>query len=563
MRNNLAIAALIFLCLEIWRPCFFLTDDNLTGAYPVLMEMGNHLLSGRSPFVSDYLFGGHYNLLRDLSFFSWHPVYMLSSLLARTPFHFWMIEVDAFVMIMLGTAGFVSLADYLRKEISLKSSDGWLTFYCQSFSYSMIAIATGASWLTFLGNQSAMPWLALGILQKTWRRSVGLVTLFSLHEFLGGHPSPTVSTTLFFTLFAVGVSISRGSIRPLVWWAVGLGAALLILMPFLFPVLNGFVATTRSQGVDIWDMQSNGFSLGLFPTSLFFGMAYWIIHPPDHPHITYLLAMGSCAAAWCVIPACNSRAPWRSLQIVSLVLMIFGIFIACRPSWMAQIMAQLPLLKSMRWPFRELLQFQFFFHLFLLVRPSESTGEFRRQVAVFSTGIFIIPMLLNVVPPTFYAMPWGREFLFSGDFDRYWDHVRPLLKPTDRVAVLVPYKLYVDNDFERPSGLLGANNFSILARIVNVSGYSHTAPQDQLYVKTPPLFPNGAYEITQKADLLNERPDLKFITLESLVPLKITLSSRNGPTIDLVPYIPNSDRLQLALPAYRQERSRPVPSLER
>jgi hypothetical protein len=539
LRNNLAIAALIFICLEIWRPCFFLTDDNLTGGYPFFVEMGNHLLSGKSPFISDYLFGGHYNLLRDLTFFSWHPVYMAVSLLAGTPFHFLMIEIDAFVMIMLGAAGFVSLADYLRREMSLKSSDGWLTFYCQSFSYSMIVIATGASWLTFLGNQSAMPWLALGILQKTWYRGIGLVALFSLHEILGGHPSPTVATTLFFTLFAVGVSISQRSVRPLFLWTIGSGAALLVLFPLLFPVLNGFLATARSQGVDIWDMQSNRISFLLFPTSLFFGMALWIIHPPDHPHVTYMLALGSCAAAWCVVPAFTSRAPWRGLQIVSLIMMIFGVFIVCRPSWMAQVMVHLPLLKSMRWPFRELLQFQFFFHLFLLVRSSESTKKFQRRLAFFSMGLFVVPMLLNLRPPTLNAMPRSRELLFSGDLDRYWDRVRPLLKPTDRVAVLIPYELYVNNDIERPNGLLASNNFSILARVANVSGYSHTAPEDQLYVKTKPLFPNGAYDITQKADLLNERPDLKFITLESLMPLKITLSSKDGPTIDLMPYIPH------------------------
>ncbi len=35
-----------------------------------------------------------------------------------------------------------------------------------------------------------------------------------------------------------------------------------------------------------------------------------------------------------------------------------------------------------------------------------------------------------------------------------------------------------------------------------------------------------------------ERPDLKFITLEGLHPVRITLSSRDGPTIDLTPFIP-------------------------
>jgi hypothetical protein len=38
---------------------------------------------------------------------------------------------------------------------------------------------------------------------------------------------------------------------------------------------------------------------------------------------------------------------------------------------------------------------------------------------------------------------------------------------------------------------------------------------------------------------LAEHPDLKFITLESLQPLRITLSSGTGPAIDLTPFVPH------------------------
>jgi hypothetical protein len=134
--------------LELWRPCFFLTDDNLDGGFPVFTEMGRRLLHGQSPFITEYLFGGHYNLLRDPTFFIWHPVYFLASLLTGTPFHFLVIDVPAFVFFMLATAGFVNLAWYLRGELSLQLSDGWIMFYTMSFTYSVIILALGASWLT-------------------------------------------------------------------------------------------------------------------------------------------------------------------------------------------------------------------------------------------------------------------------------------------------------------------------------------------------------------------------------------------------------------------------------
>ena len=85
----------IFAVLELWRPLFFLTDDNLDGGYPFFTEIGHHLLNGQSPFISDHLFGGHYDLLRDPTYFAWHPIYLLVSLLAGTPLHLGIIDAAA------------------------------------------------------------------------------------------------------------------------------------------------------------------------------------------------------------------------------------------------------------------------------------------------------------------------------------------------------------------------------------------------------------------------------------------------------------------------------------
>ncbi len=150
----------------------------------------------------------------------------------------------------------------------------------------------------------------------------------------------------------------------------------------------------------------------------------------------------------------------------------------------------------------------------------------------------VLPMILYVIPPTLNEMPLGRKLIFSGEFDRYWDEVRPLLKPTDRIAVMIPYDVYMNDNFEKPNGMMATFNYSMLARVINASGYSHTAPEDQLYTRTVPYYPNGAYDPRQKAALLQERPDLKFITLESLHPVRITLSSGDGATIDLTPHVP-------------------------
>jgi hypothetical protein len=549
LRTTLPASALIFALLEFWRPYFFLTDDNLDGSFPFFTEVGWHLLSGQSPFTSDHLFGGHYNCLRDPSCFAWHPLFLATSLLAGTPFHNAIIDVDAFVFYMLTTAGFVTLAHYLRAEMSLTVSDGWIRFYALSFTYTMIALTTGASWITFLGSYSALPWLALGILQKNLRWGIGIVLIFCLHQLLGGHLAPTVSNSIFLSLFALGISISRRSWLPLGNWFLGYALALLVLLPLLIPMLEGFANSARSQGVTLQDMQANNVPFIDFPNSVFAGMALWLAHPHMHPYTTYTFALGSSAAAWCLLPAAFSKARWRGLEIVTALLLLFGAILICRPVWVSEVMMHLPLLRSMRWPFREFVQFQFFLHLFLLVRPPGLRVPLRHYLAVFGSCLLVIPMLLFPLPPTFNSMTWDRELILTGGYRTYWDHVRPLLQPTDRIAVLIPLNLYTDNRFEEPYSLLGTYDYAVLAGVVNAWGYSPTVPRDQVYTRTYAFYPFGAYVPSQKAALMAERPDLKFITLESLNPLKITLSSRNGPTLDLTPFVPPRISRPLTVPS--------------
>jgi hypothetical protein len=394
LRRNLLVSALVFLVLELWRPCFFLTDDNLDGGYPFFMELGRHLLHGQSPFYSEHLFGGHYDLLSDAGYFIWHPLYLLVSLLAGTPLHALIIDVDACVLFMLATAGFVCLADHLRREEGVRITDGWIMFFTLSFVYSLIALATAASWMTFACNQSALPWLALGILQRTWWRGLGLITLFAVHQLLGGHFEPTISTSLFFSFFALGVSLVRRSPRPLLCWLGGNFIAGLLLLPLLLPALHGFSASQRAGGVPLDDMQAYNIALTDFPTSLFAGMALWMLYPGVTPaHGTYILAFGSSAAIWCLVPAMAGR-DWRRLDLLVLVMVLGVAFLVWRPTWVTLIMSHLPLLRSMRWPFRELLQLQFFIHFFLLLRRPGYAPLTRWRIALGGTAVYVLPLFL-------------------------------------------------------------------------------------------------------------------------------------------------------------------------
>jgi len=167
-----------------------------------------------------------------------------------------------------------------------------------------------------------------------------------------------------------------------------------------------------------------------------------------------------------------------------------------------------------------------------------TNGPARKLSAAFGTFVYVVPLLLYPFAPTFNPMTWDRELLISGRYQDFWAHVRPLLKPGDRVAVIIPFDLYEDDRFEEPYILLGTYNYAAIDGFVNAWGYSPTAPLDQVYTKMYAFYPFGAYHPLQKAGLMAEKPELRYITLESLTPLRITLSSRDGPVIDLTPFVP-------------------------
>jgi hypothetical protein len=339
-------------------------------------------------------------------------------------------------------------------------------------------------------------------------------------------------------LFALGLCVARRTALPLLNWLSGYLVAVVLILPLLLPMVDGFNHSMRAGGVTLEDMQQNNIPAQDFLSSVFLGTAIWIFHPHQHPYVTYTLALGASAAAWCLLPALMSRAPWRGTTVVTLLMLMFGAVLITRPLLLTEIMARLPLLKSMRWPFREFVQFQFFLHLYFVVRPPGLNRTARRLSAAFGTTVFLIPLLLYPFPPTLNTMTWDRELIISGRYQEYWAQVRPLLKPGDRIAVVIPLNLYEDDRFEEPYCLLGTYNYAVLDDIINAWGYSPTAPRDQLYTKRYAVYPFGAYHPAQKAALMVERPDLKFITLESLRPLRITLSSRDGPTVDLTPFVP-------------------------
>ena len=532
----------VFALLQLWRPCYFLTDDNLSGTFPMLTEMGRALRAGHTPFKSDYLFGGNYNLLRDLDCMQWHPFTLLPALLADTAARFWIIDISALLFLLTATVGFTLLAHTLREELSLKIPDVYLVFYTLSFVFSTFILTVGPSWVTFLSNQSALPWLALGVLSRKVIRGTLLVALFTVHEILAGYPPVTVSAALCLTLFAIGIALWRRSFQPLFCWFAGNLIAPLLLAPLLLSIMDGFGHSVRIMGLPIKELSL--FSIPAPVFSFSFLMGNWaepvaLLHGDntfktlDFPYLSSILA---CAAAWCIIPALFGRSSWRSLDKVCLVISGGLIILIIRPDWLAVALYHLPFFRSMRWPFREGILFLFFIHLFLVLRFPERPARGMPALAVFSLVMFLAPLPFIRVP-TLNAFFLDRQLLFSGQAERFWTGVKTQLKPTDEIVAVINWPYWKAHSKDIPHTLLGTANYPEYFQVRCASGYSPTAPKDQLPLKTRPWFWFGAFSDDQLRQVLAEKPGLRVLRILGTQPIQISLSNGAGAEIDLTPYL--------------------------
>jgi hypothetical protein len=541
---TLLATGVVFLLLQIWRPYYFLTDDNLSVGLPFLTELGRHLKSGQSPFFSDFLFGGHYNLLRDANYFSWSPVNFAVSLLADTPGRFAMLDLLALLDLVLAAAGFVLLASAVRAELALRVSDGRLLFLTLSFVFSTFILTTGASWVNFLGNQAVLPWLTLGLWQTTWRRSIGLLTLFSLYEVLDGQSATTISNGLILSLFALLLCAHRRSLRPLGCWIAANVLTLVIISPILLPALGGFMHSPRGAGISVELLHRFAMPALLFPTSFLFGnyfeMAAYFGHIQSSTFLLFprLPTLLACAAAWCVFPLVCQRRRWTRLEGGCAALIVLLVLMVIRPIAITQVMAHVPILRSMRWPFREILQLLFFFHLLLVIRPWAGSTVFQNRLACFSLALFALPLFFTPAL-TLNPLTEDRAALLSGRADRFWTAVKTQLGPGDEIATVIPDALWQKALGEIPYAMTGTADFPAYFQVRCISGYSQTAPTDQLALATPPYFWFGAYSPDQVLLITKDRPNLRILTVTHFYPLRMTLSAASpaGAAIDLTPLI--------------------------
>jgi hypothetical protein len=300
LAQTLLLTLLAALALHLWRPLFHLTDDSLSAWLPIFVEFNEKLWTGRWPFVSDHVFGGNYNWLRDPMVFSLvAPHLLLVSPLALTRFYFLLPDIVA-TFILLATAGaFCGSALYLRKRLELTISDSWIVFLSLSYTFTVYALLVNASWIMFINVHASYPVVFAALFARSiWRGAIAIAAavVFSL---LGSHPHPFCYLLIFGGLLALGVSWALRTWRPTLAFAAGATLAIILLLPLIVPVMSGFSTSWRGGEMQVAFTRSFHVPAGHLLTSWLLGPAALLLQRPMELH--YAEPVFVAGLAWALV----------------------------------------------------------------------------------------------------------------------------------------------------------------------------------------------------------------------------------------------------------------------
>jgi hypothetical protein len=521
VRFALAGTLLGLIWLQLWRPFYFLCDDNLVGAYPAWVEFGRSLWTGRWPFYNPYLFGG-FDTMRDPGGIGgWNPWLFIISGLALTPARLAIVDVMASFQLLLCAFAFSHLLVRLRELYNRDLSDGRIVLLSLSYTFSIWAIVIGSSWITFLGNQAALPVLFLGLLHERRRAGVALTTCSFLHAIVAGHLSSFILSLVLITFFIAVYCVLTRTGEMAFRWASGGLAALLLISPLLYIALQGFGGMGRSGALPHPDMLT--MPLPVFITSYFIGFLASLF---GEFGLLFVPRGLSCAvactfASWCIFHSWGARKKWSPLEIACIATAALTALFIVRPHWLTEILSHLPLLRSLRFPFREIFVFLFFVHLWIALRPVTIPRLWQRFTIALGIIFYAMPFFI-FKPPAFTPYPLDRHLLRTGEGERYWKKVRPLLQGKPFVPILEPH-IATEWTPSVPWLLLGAYNYPSLIEVPSKSGYV-IAGMTGLYLNGVKARGHvGSFRPADIPRLRAAHPDLKFIVLKQIRPLRIEL----------------------------------------
>jgi hypothetical protein len=536
---------LIVLGLQLWRPYFFLTDDNLVGFYPVLSAIGRNIARGQSPFWLSTLFGG-FDLLRDPSTLClWNPFVLALALLAQTPARLAVIDIFVGAHLMLAAFCCAHLLGLWRARFALSLSDRRLIFLSVSYAFSAYSIIVCASWSTFAVNIAAAPLSLLGMFHARRRAGIWLVAASTVLGILGGHLSPFAWASVSLSLFAVlwpiasrtGAASTCGQGAQAGAWEVSLrwfgGAALGVALcsPLLWMASSGFVGTARNAAF------SSGEVLQAKVPALTFVLSWLVgslsaLSNPTAPLFFFGLSVGASGAIVAVASAhfvlfsvLRRGISWTRLDSLFAFFALGVVLLVARPAWMQEVVGRLPMLRSMRFPFREVWLFHLWTHLWMAWRGVVLPSRVARLSAV--SGAFVLAAsLLAWKPPTFSHHGATRDWVTSGRAERFWAWMKPQLPPGSRLLPVSTSAQWEHYD-RVPWSLVCAFNFPALFDVPSQSGYVIKGLEHGRVRRGQVGGPAGLRSPAEAEDALRRDPRLILVRITSLQPLVLEFQGQH------------------------------------
>ena len=196
------------------------------------------------------------------------------------------------------------------------------------------------------------------------------------------------------------------------------------------------------------------------------------------------------------------------------------------PNWLAYLHVHIPLLKSLRWPFRELPIILFAAHvLFVLNVPvlHDLTRPFR--LAIFGLGVASFSLILLNNAPSLNMLPLDRRLVLSGEADRYWAMLKATSPAPLKIVVGTKGMLIRYANERVPYSVLGAYNFAALFDVIHVSGYSVTVPAPQRFSPMRPSHWSGIFRDDHALKFADQTPGLTLVLLRRVEVIRWTVAT--------------------------------------
>jgi hypothetical protein len=523
------VTMLLALSLQFWRPLYHLNDDNLSHWLPIASEMHRNLWSGEWPFTNRSLFDGRYNVAEDpLVFLFLSPWSLLFSWLSLTDLYQWLPDIVSTCNLLAITGAFAWFSVRMREVLKLEISDAWIVVASLSYGFTPFNLLVGGSWLGFVTAQASLPLLIASLWSRSFMRGVLLATAAIVYAVYGSHLHPVIFTCLFGGLFAVGLSIRDRNWNPPLRLAAGAALSAVFVLPMLIPSAMGFVTSDRSAGLTIMETSAHRLPMVTLTGSFLIGPFSDLLFPGMRIHFANPAFSSAIAFAFINLPLLifiAMRRRFSGLELIVVVCSLCAVLLIVRPQWLGELFLRAPFLRSLRWPFREIAELQFFTHfLFILfARPI-------RNIAVLlgaSVSALAIGMLVILPAPTFNPLEADRHLMMSGTAERFWKELKPRIGEGAIVSAASPYLVFKHAP-QIPFSLMGAYNFASVLGITNVSGYSPTLPASALNRELRPYHHSGVFSPAVAKRMVEIRPELTKVTLLNVEPTIVEVSNASN-----------------------------------